>query len=119
MRMYFYLGSNILLKDYDKIILAMRIMVTGYGYDREKFKDAAFVIRKRKGFYNDRRPCLIAFDSKINRFKILYNPVYEQNLLGQRRAFLWYSDNDGEWRSISPEDSKDFVISGRHTYVGF
>lgn len=119
MRMYFYLGSNILPKDYDKIILAMRVMVTGYGYDREKFKDVAFMIRKRKGFYNDRRPCLIAFDSKTNRLKILYNTAYEQELLGQRRAFLWYSDNGGEWHSISPEDREGFIVSGRHTYIDF
>ena len=119
MRMYFYLGGSILPKDYNQIILAMRIMATGYGYDREKFEDVRRLIWKRKGFYRERRPCLIAFDSKSNQFKLLYDPAYAQELLGQRRAFLWYSDNGGEWYSISPEDSEGFVISGRHTYIDF
>ena len=119
MRMYFYLGSNIFPQDYNKIILAMRVMITGYGYDREKFEDAERILRKRKGFYSERRPCLMAFDRKNSQFKILYDPAHEQELLGQRRAFLWYSDNGGEWRSISPEDNENFVIKGQRTYIDF
>lgn len=119
MRMYLYLGSNILPKDYAQIILTIRVMATGYGYDKKKFEDVARIIGKRRGFYSERKPCLIAFDCRNSQFKILNDPAHEQDLLGQRKAFLWYSDNGGEWRSISPEDNKDFVIPGRHTYIGF
>ena len=119
MRMYFYLGINIPTKDYEKIIFAMRVMVTGYGFDKEKFENAANIIRKRKGFYSDRRSCVMAFDCKNSRGKILYEPAYEQKLLGKRKAFLWYSDNEGEWRSISPEDKGNFIVKGQHTYINF
>lgn len=97
----------------------MCVMGTGYGYDGEKFEDIRRLIWKRKGFYRERKPCLMAFDCKNSQFKILYDPAHEQELLGQRRAFLWYSDNGGEWHSISPEDNKVFVIQGRHTYIDF
>lgn len=97
----------------------MRVMVTGYGYDKEKFEDAERILQNRKWFYRERKPCLMAFDCKNSQFKVLNNPVHEQRLLGQRRAFLWYSDNEGEWRSISPEDNGDFIIKGQRTYVDF
>ena len=97
----------------------MRLMALGYGYDKEKFEDAERIIRKRKGVYSERRSCLMAFDCRNSQFKMLYDPAYEQELLGQRRAFLWYSDNGGEWRSLSPEDKGNFVIKGQRTYIDF
>lgn len=119
MRLYFYLGMNIPLKSYNHIILAMRVLITGYGYDKTKFQTVEDLVKKRRWIYGERKSCLMAFDCRNSKFKVLKNPEYEQNLLGHQKAFVWYSDNGGQWQSISPEDKKRFIIEGQRTYIDF
>lgn len=119
MRLYIYLGMNIPLKDYNQIIFAIRIIATGWGYNKEKFEDIKYFILRRKGFYRERKSCLMVFDCRNSKFKVMYDPAYEQNLLGHQKAFVWYSDNGGQWQSISPEDKKRFIIEGQRTYIDF
>lgn len=97
----------------------MRVMITGYGYDKEKFEVVERLIKKRRGFYNERKSCLMVFDCKNSRFKVVNNPEYEQKLLGQRGAFMLLSSDNREWQSISPEDAGRLFIVGQRTYVDF
>ena len=119
MRLYFYLGMNIPAKDYKSITFAMRVMVTGHGYDKEKFKAIEYSIKKRRGYYNERKSCLMVFDCRNSRYKVVNNPEYEQKLLGHRGAFMLISGDNREWQSISPEDRGRLFVVGQRTYVDF
>lgn len=119
MRLYFYLGKFMRSKDYDHAIFAMEVMATMYGYNKEEFTTIKLLFQKRKGIYNERKSSLVVFDCRNSQFRILNGPEYEQKLLGNNRAFMWYSDNDGEWKHISSEGDGKLVIPGKHTYVEF
>lgn len=119
MRLYFYLGKHMRSKDYDHAIFAMEVMATSYGYGREEFKAIKLLFKRRKGFYNEKCSSLIAFDCKTNQFRILNHPEYEQKLLGDNRAFMWYSDNGGEWKSVRTESKQGLIIKGQKTYINF
>ena len=119
MRIYFFLGKNLSKEDYNHAIFAMEVIVTGYGFEKEKFNTVKMFLKRRddKIFKNDAK--LIAFDCRYSRVRTVLNPDYEQSLLGNKEAFFWHTEENGKWQCISPAGNEKLFIQGRKTYVDF
>ncbi|MBO7175047.1 MAG: hypothetical protein J6V57_04790 [Spirochaetaceae bacterium] len=117
MRIYFFLGKNLSKKDFEHAIFGIEVMVTGYGFEKERFEIIKRQLRQRDFKYFENDALLIAFDCRLSRVKALHNPDYEQSLLGNREAFMWTTEDDGKWQCISPAGCKELFIEGRKTYV--